>query len=540
MDIKAQVKVLEQDVSHTPGLSPISPNSATVSDRSPGTQVWFSSDQPGTRWFSFQHTSDAEAIPVPVLAPTSSSSSPNDPLNWPSRQRGALLFAVGINSFLAAALAPILATGFPSISSSFGVDLQKVSFTIGIYMLGLGFGALIGSPTATLFGRRPVYVSGSALLVASSAWAAASRSYASLILARFVQGLAAAPGEFLVSVSISEIYTPQERGFRLGIYMLLLAGGKSLSPLIGAGVIQRLGWRWVLWILTFASGACFSCLFIFARETYWARDYKEDAITPQTPGEIYTENLRISPPLRLSHTLGIWNGRLSSVDWFSLALRPLALVKSPPLLWSTMVYALSLGWLAVLAETIAHLFQSVDGYGFTPVQTGLLYLSPLIGTILGSVVGGKVSDILARVKAYGNSGVYEPESRLLMMIPAALASTLGLAGYGWSIELRTHWVVPTLCFGAIYFGCILGSTIAVTYCLDCHKEDAIGTQVVLSLVKNTHGLAFSLFVVDWVRACGPRNTFLIIAGIHLAFLSATILMYVLGKRLRMKTGNRLS
>ncbi|KAL4988643.1 major facilitator superfamily domain-containing protein [Aspergillus falconensis] len=493
MDIKAQVEVLEQDVSHPPGTSHVHPILQPSSNRYPGTQIWFSSVQSNTRRFVFQHKTDIEVIPTPASTTTSNSnsSSPNDPLNWPSWRRDALLYAVGFNSFLAAALAPILATGFPSISSSFGVDLQKVSFTIGIYMLGLGFGALIGSPTATLFGRRPVYVFGSALLVASSAWAAASPSYASLIIARFVQGLAAAPGEFLVSVSISEIYTPQERGFRLGIYMLLLAGGKSLSPLIGAGVIQRLDWRWVLWIITIASGVCFSSLFLLARETYWARNYKEDAVTPQTPGEFYTENLRISPPVRFSQALSTWNGRLSSANWSTLAFKPLVLLKSPPLIWSAIVYALSLGWLAVLAETIAHLFQSVNGYGFTPIQTGLLYLSPLVGTILGSVVGGKISDIIARAKAYRNHGVYEPESRLLMMIPAVLASTLGLAGYGGSIETRAHWIVPTVCFGAIYFGCTLGSTVAVTYCLDCHKADAIGTQVVLSLAKmrQVHGIS---------------------------------------------------
>lgn len=114
-------------------------------------------------------------------------------------------------------------------------------------MLGLGVGAVVWAPTAALFGRRPVYVAGSVLLIASSAWAAASPSYASLVIARLVQGAAASPGEFLVSVTISEIYQPHERGFRLGVYMLLLAAGKSLAPLIGAGVIQGLGWRWVLW-----------------------------------------------------------------------------------------------------------------------------------------------------------------------------------------------------------------------------------------------------------------------------------------------------
>lgn len=179
--------------------------------------------------------------------PTQTSDSPNDPLNWPAWRRDILLFTAGFNSFLCAALCPILATGFPAISETFGVSNQQVSFNIGIYMLGLGVGAAVWSPTAALFGRRPVYVAGSVLLIASSAWAAASPSYASLMIARLVQGIASSPGELLVSVTISEIYQPHERGFRLGIYMLLLAAGKSLAPLIGAGVIQGLGWRWALW-----------------------------------------------------------------------------------------------------------------------------------------------------------------------------------------------------------------------------------------------------------------------------------------------------
>ena len=189
----------------------------------------------------------------------------------------------------------------------------------------------------------------------------------------------------------------------------------------------------------------------------------------------------------------LWNGRFQETTWFSLALKPFRLLTSLPLLWPAAVYALSLGWLALLADTVSYLFQSVDGYGFTPMQTGLLYISPLLGTILGSVVGGKVSDILACMKAYRNKGIYEAESRLVMIIPATIATVIALAGYGWSIEARAHWIVPTVCFGFIYFGCILGSTIAVTYCLDCHKSSAIEAQVVLSLLKSESALYADIF-----------------------------------------------
>ncbi|KAL5343263.1 major facilitator superfamily domain-containing protein [Aspergillus crustosus] len=513
MEVKKEVEVSERDVTYPPG-----------------TQLWFTSYDPSYSWFQLRHQLNRE--PTPAL---SNSFVPNDPLNWPAWRRDAVLYAVGFFSFLSAALCPVLATGFPNIAEEFGVGVQQASYTIGVYMLGLGAGAVIWSPTATLFGRRPVYVAGSVLLVASSAWAAASPSYVSLILARFVQGLASSPGEFLVSVTISEIYKPQERGFRLGIYMLLLASGKSLAPLIGAGVIQSLDWRWVMWISTAASGICFGCLFTFGRETYWARapDTKTIIILgSRTPGETYTDDLRISPPLRFRQSLNLWNGRLHHASWISLALKPFSLLQSPALLWSAAVYALSLGWLAVLAETIAHLFQSVNGYGFTPVQTGLLYISPLIGTILGSVVGGKISDIVACTRAYRNRGVYEPESRFVMMIPVVVSTMIGLAGYGWSIENTDHWIVPTVCFGLIYFGCILGSTVAVTYCLDCHKSSAIEAQVILSILKNLHGFSFSLFVVDWIEKSGPRDTFLTLAGIHLAFLLTTVPVYMYGKDIR--------
>ncbi|KAL2815118.1 major facilitator superfamily domain-containing protein [Aspergillus granulosus] len=517
MDVKDHVDVSEEDITHPPG-----------------TQVWFSNAGPRRGRLQAKSQIDQEAAPVQADI-----SSPNDPLQWPAWRKDAVLIAVGLYSFLSAAFNPILATGFPEISETFGVALQLISFTIGIYMLGLGVGAVIWCPTATLFGRRPVYLSAAVLLVASCAWTAASQGYASLILARLLQGFAATPGEMLVSVTVSEIFLPQERGFRLGIYMSLIAAGKSLSPLIGAGIIQGLGWRWVMWIGVIASGICFVLLVVFSRETYWARSMNSSStLGPRSPGEVYTEDLRISPPLRFTRTLAVFNGRLHESSWLHLASRPFRLLTSPPLLWSAVVYALSLGWIAVLAETIAHLFQSVNGYGFTPVQTGLLYISPLLGTIVGSVIGGKISDLMACARAYKNDGIYEPESRLLMVIPAAISTVIGLAGYGWSIENEDHWIVPTVCFGLIYLGCVLGCTVAVTYCLDIHKSSAIEAQVVLSLFKNCHGLSFSLFIVDWVEASGPRSTFLTLAGLHLAFLLITVPMYIYGKGVRIWMAKR--
>ena len=62
----------------------------------------------------------------------------------------------------------------------------------GLYMLGLGVGCILSSPTALIFGKRPVYLAGAVLFLASSVWAASSASYPSLLVARIVMGLGVA------------------------------------------------------------------------------------------------------------------------------------------------------------------------------------------------------------------------------------------------------------------------------------------------------------------------------------------------------------
>jgi MFS family permease len=70
-------------------------------------------------------------------------------------------------------------------------------------------------------------------------------SDSSLVVARIVQGMAVSPVECLPSATIAEIFFLHERAYRLGIYTLLLLGGKNLIPLVSAVIVQSMGWRWV-------------------------------------------------------------------------------------------------------------------------------------------------------------------------------------------------------------------------------------------------------------------------------------------------------
>ncbi|KAE8139548.1 major facilitator superfamily domain-containing protein [Aspergillus pseudotamarii] len=596
----------------------------------------------------------------------------NDPLNWPVWRRDAALLSLGFYCLMGGGMTPILAAGFTQVADTYSVSTQQVAYTTGLYMLGLGVGSVIMSPTAILYGKRPVYLLGATLFVISGVWCALSPNYPSLIVARVFQGIAVSPVECLPSATIAEIYFLHERAYRVGIYTLLLLGGKNLIPLVSAAIIGNLGWRWVFWIVSIVVGACLVLLFFFVPETFWDRtprprarkrphlyrsvsdlvshgirgrpthvkrlddhapeadtesappkkskkghvgfvenpdaesyspDEKEAAadrdrvsLAPDAPGEDhvhfahnsdpekadgflqppapaapgperpselgvsrhaalsparsdsldpsapmngsmhYTNWLRERPQMPYLHYLRVWNGRISHDNWLRVAARPFILFAYPAVLWSAVVYALSVGWLIVLSESVAKVYETRDSYNFTALQVGLVYISPFIGGLLGTAVAGKVSDVIVRYMTRRNGGVYEPEFRLVMAIPIALSTTIGLMGFGWSAEERDAWIVPTVFFGVVSFGCCLGSTTSITFCVDSYRQYAGEALVTLNWSKNVfHGLIFSLFIVDWLNAQGSQTVFLALGGIQLGCLLFTIPMYIYGKRLRMWT-----
>lgn len=227
------------------------------------------------------------------------------------------------------------------------------------------------------------------------------------------------------------------------------------------------------------------------------RDIEAAKHVPQTPSREesleppsfdstfpYTHRLREQPPLPFLQTLKPWNGRLVHDKWLHVACRPFILFAYPAVLWSTLVYSLSIGWLIVLSESVAHIYQGKEHYNFSPLGTGLIYISPFVGAIIGTAVAGKVSDIIVRYMTRRNGGIYEPEFRLVMALPVAVSTVAGLMGFGWSAQERDAWIVPTIFFGIISFGCSLGSTTSITFCLDSYRQYAGEALVTLNFSKS--------------------------------------------------------
>jgi MFS family permease len=100
--------------------------------------------------------------------------SANDPLNWPRVRRDLALLSLGFYCMVGGGMTPVLAAGFNNVAETYNVSVPQVALTTGLYMLGLGLGSVVASPTAILWGKRTVYLAAIILFLLSAVWCALS------------------------------------------------------------------------------------------------------------------------------------------------------------------------------------------------------------------------------------------------------------------------------------------------------------------------------------------------------------------------------
>lgn len=506
---------------------------------------------------------------------------PNDPLNWPMWRRDVALLTVSIFALLAGGQTPILAPVMNVLGKEFDRPLHDLTYLVGVFMAAMGVGSALFAPLAVNYGKRVVYLASLLIFLAGLIWAANATSYSSLMGARVLSGIGCSPAESLPSTTIAEIYFAHERAYRIGIYTLLLLGGKNLSPLVSAFTANRLGWHWIFWVCAIICGASFVAMYLFVHETWWQRvpvpdkrsqeeteaarkarqhsdhqmmrrdtshslqnaptidleELPKEGVSAQSSSLQNPSNEDVPKRVPFFRNLRIYSGKQSDAKLWVVFFRPIMLYIYPPVLFASLVYGTSVVWLSVIAETITSIF-STEPYNFKTTSIGLLYVATFVGSLLGSLVAGKVSDVVVRFICRRNGGIYEPEFRLVMIAPVMLAITIGLMGFGWSTQAHDLWIVPAIFLGVLGFGTSLASTVSITYVVDCYRKLALESLVSLNLAKNLMGLGFSIFVPYFFEAAGSRISYVVYGCVEIALCLTAIPLYHYGKVLRRYYDNK--
>lgn len=190
-----------------------------------------------------------------------------------------------------------------------------------------------------------------------------------------------------------------------------------------------------------------------------------------------------------------------------------------------------------MGTTVALIF-SPPPYLFSNSDVGLVWFSPLIGSLIGAYFSGPLNDRLTVYLSNRNRGWREPEYRLWAFIPSAIIMPGGLIMYGATAAHGLHWIAPVFGMGLVGFGLSVGGTVTMSYILDSYKE--IDTQVITTIIllRNIIGFGISFGIQSWIEGMGLQNTFIFVGCLSFAVTIFAVFFIVFGKRMRRRTTTR--
>ncbi|KFY13293.1 hypothetical protein V492_03369 [Pseudogymnoascus sp. VKM F-4246] len=521
-----------------------------VMDHVPGT----------TRYFDKQNPQDAGREDVshlkhdtsgrdPIILVPQPSDDPNDPLNWPLWKRDLIMIILSVTAVFATALGPILAANTLSLSADYGLTVTDGALLTGYFLLGVGFAGMFFVPSARKWGKRHLLIFGTVLLVASSAWAgAAGLNYTSMLWARIIQGVANAPFEALINAVVGDLYFVHQRGKRMAVMNFALFGGAFFTPILAGKISSDMGVGWTFNFVAIFCALCLPAMIFFVPETAYRRDPRlntdmlaasestqdvtlNSGVEPTATngngnGAAENENEKAEetpasteaaiPPHRYPgadtpkqsyiQSLKPFNGTYTHENFFKIFLRPFPLFFHPAILWACLIQGTLIGWTIFIGILVASIFLGSPNY-WSEVEDGYAYTGPFIGALIGFFIAGALADWSAKFMTRRNGGIYEPEFRIVLVIPQLIFGCAGLYGFGIvaTDQLKYHWAWSVFFYCLEVMGMVVGAVASSLYIIDAHRTIAIEAFTCLLIFKNffSFGLTFKAF--HWVSTNDTRH-----------------------------------
>ncbi|BCR92445.1 putative MFS transporter [Aspergillus chevalieri] len=333
----------------------------------------------------------------------------SDQYNLPTWRKCIILFVVSWMTLAITFSSTSFLPATPEIASEFKTTTEILNATNAGVLLAMGFSSLIWGPLGNIFGRRYAYNVAIFVLTGCSAGAAAAINMRMFTTMRILAGLTGT--SFMVSgqTILADIFEPVVRGTAVGFFMVGSVAGPAIGPCMGGIIVTFASWRIIFWVQTAMAGfgLILSLLFV--------------------------SNVRDPPTMIAKKKAGAKFGALDMVNMFN----PLRIVRQ--MVYPNVFLAdLTCGFLATFQYALLTSARALFNPRFhltTALVSGLFYLAPGSGFLLGSVLGGKLSDRTVRKWIKRRNGVRLPQDRL----NSGLLTLLGVLPvsaliFGWTLQ----------------------------------------------------------------------------------------------------------
>lgn len=339
----------------------------------------------------------------------------------------------------------MLISALPTIGQAFAVDPLRLNLAITLYLLPAAAFLPVSGWAADRWGAKRVFLAAVILFAVSAFACGLATNMSQLLVARFVQGIAAAM--MMPAGRIVLLRTTPKSQIVDALSMMVVPAliGPMIGPLVGGFIVTYWDWHWI-----FFSNLPFAVLGVFLIRRYVpsVRTYETPAF--DWPGLCLTGgglalliigfelvSLRTSPLLlatcAISGGLGMFWAYAVYARRHANAILDVSLFRTPT--FRLAIIGVSISRLAILSTPFLMAIFLQIGWGLSPLQAGLftfltaigsLALRPLAAPILRRC-GYRAVLLATSVGAAGlmaSFGFYDPEFPYFAVIPILIATGL--------------------------------------------------------------------------------------------------------------------
>src|SRR2546425_2807054 len=180
----------------------------------------------------------------------------------PDRRRWIALIVICLGQLMIVLDSTIVNVALPSIQRDLHFSQANLTWVVNGYLIAYGSFLLIAGRAGDLIGRRKVFLAGVLVFTMASVLSGLAQDSATLIGARFLQGLGGAlSAGVILALIVTGFPKPVERAQAMSVFTFVLAGGGSLGLLAGGLLTESINWHWIFFInlpigvATFVAGA---------------------------------------------------------------------------------------------------------------------------------------------------------------------------------------------------------------------------------------------------------------------------------------------
>jgi multidrug resistance protein len=376
----------------------------------------------------------------------------------------------------------MVAPALGAISKEFSITSEIVtSLTLSIFVLAYAVGPLFFGPLSEIYGRVIVLQLGNLFYLFFNLGCGLAQTKTQMVIFRFLAGLGGSAPLALGGGVLSDLFIDEQRGKAISVYSLAPLLGPALGPVAGGFITENTTWRWVFYATTIADGLIQISGLFFLQETYppVLLQRKRNKLFKETGNyDLYTEwddpNRTITQALKTSLS------------------RPFRLLGTQIIIQLLAIYlAFLYGMIYLVLSTFPTLWSEV--YHESIGIGGLNYISLSVGLFIGTQICAPLQDRIYRALKKRNNGVRKPEFRVPLMVPGALLVPVGLFWYGWTVQARTHWILPNIGVAILSAGIVTGFVCIQTYIIDSYTEYAASAIGAATVLRSLAGFGFPLF-----------------------------------------------